>query len=231
MHSITIFFPMFNEEDNIIRSVSHAKQVLEEITDDYEILIVNDGSIDRTGEIAEELARKDEKVRVIHHPENIGLGGAVTTGFKNGRCEYILYMDGDNPFEVSEVKKALPYLEEYDVLTGYRINRRDTLKRYVYSKSYNWLIRILFGIKVRDVNFSFKMCRRDIFQRIELKSKGSFIDAELLIKARNNNLRIKEIPIKYTPRKGGTSTLSSPSVIIKILFEMVRLWPELKKGI
>jgi glycosyltransferase involved in cell wall biosynthesis len=219
---------MFNEEDNIIRSVSCARQVLEEITGDYEILIVNDGSIDRTGGLAEELARKDEKIRVICHPKNMGLGRAVTTGFKNGRCEYILYMDGDNPFEVSEVKKALPHLEEYDVIIGYRIDRRDTLRRYVYSKVYNWLICTLFGLKVRDVNFSFKICRKDIFQNIELKSKGSFIDAELLIKARNNNLRIKEIPIEYTPRKGGTSTLSRPSVIIKILFEMVKLWPELR---
>jgi len=219
---------MFNEEDNITRAVSCARQVLKEITDDYEILIVNDGSIDKTGEIAEELARKDGKIRAIHHPENIGLGGAVTTGFKNGRCEYILYIDGDNPFEVSEIKKALPYLDGYEVIAGYRIDRRDTLKRYVYSKVYNWLIRTLFGLKVRDVNFSFKMCRKDIFQRIELKSKGSFIDAELLIKARNNNMKIKEIPIEYIPRKDGTSTLSSPSVIVKILYEMVRLWPELK---
>ena len=144
-------------------------------------------------------------------------------------CDHLGTRPGDNPFEVSEVKKALPYLEEYDVLTGYRIDRRDTLKRYVYSKVYNWLIRTLFGIKVRDVNFSFKMCRRGIFQSIELKSKGSFIDAELLIKARNNNLKIKEIPIEYTPRKGGTSTLSRPSVIIRILFEMVKLWPELRR--
>ena len=219
---------MFNEEENIERAVHSALSTFDEMNICGEVLIIDDKSRDKTPEIADNLSAHYTNVRVIHHKENLGLGAAITTGFTNGRGEFILYMDGDNPFPVAELKKAVPFMAGFDVIAGHRINRFDpNLKRYIYSKVYNWMIRTLFRLKVKDINFSFKLCNRKIFENVHLKSKGSFIDAELLIKARNHGFSIKEIPIEYTPRQKGTSTLSRFNVVVKILIEMVSLLPEL----
>ncbi|RJP80629.1 MAG: glycosyltransferase family 2 protein [Candidatus Zixiibacteriota bacterium] len=218
--SVSVFLPAYNEEENIERAVKNSVAVLREITDDWEVIVVNDASRDRTGEIAEQLCREIPGVRVVHHEKNTRLGGALRTGFSNATKQLVFYTDADNPIDMNDLKRAVPLMADADFVTGYRLNREEPLKRKVYSRCYNWLIRLLFGLKVRDVNFSFKLVKREVLQKARLRSMGSFIDAELLIEARKYGFRIREMGVKYYPRTLGESTLATPGVILKILDEL-----------
>ena len=230
---VSIFFPAYNEEGNIECSIQSAVSVLSELCSDYEVLIVNDASTDRTGEIADNLAKSNPKIRVVHHPENRQLGGAMRTGFAEAKKEFVFYVDADNPVDLKDLGRALNLMDgadssghlsglspKADVVIGYRLNRDETLKRAIYSKVYNLLIRVLFGLKVRDVNFSFKLFRRQVLETISLKTASSFLDAELLIASRRAGFTIKEMGVKYYPRVVGKSTMAKPSVIWKVVCDM-----------
>jgi glycosyltransferase involved in cell wall biosynthesis len=182
--------------------------------------VVNDASRDRTKEIVEGLVRQVPGVRLINHEQNTRLGGALRSGFANSTKELVFYTDADNPIDMNDLKRAVPLMDDADFITGYRLNRDEPLKRKVYSRCYNWLIRLLFGLRVRDVNFSFKLVKQEVLKKAKLRSLGSFIDAELLIEARKYGFRIKEIGIRYYPRTEGESTLATPGVILKILEEL-----------
>jgi glycosyltransferase involved in cell wall biosynthesis len=228
--SVSIVFPMFNEEAYIHRAVRVARDILCGVTDDHEIVIVDDGSTDLTGAMADELAREDQRVRVIHNDRNRKLGATLRAGFTAATKELVLYTDADLPFDLQEIGRAVRLLQyqEADFLSAYRFDRTlEGTLRTLYSFVYNLIIRIAFGLPIKDVNFSFKLFRRSLLDRIVLKSDGSFIDAELLIRARNAGAAIIQIGVDYFPRARGTSTLASPSVIVKMLMEMARLWPEL----
>jgi glycosyltransferase involved in cell wall biosynthesis len=219
-YSISVFLPAFNEEENIEQAVMDSVNILKEISDDWEVIVVNDASLDRTAEIADRLARDIPNVKVIHHQKNTRLGGALRSGFTNATKDLVFYTDADNPIDMRDLAQAVPLMANADFVTGYRLNREEPLKRKVYSRCYNWLIRLLFGLKVRDVNFSFKLVKREVLKKARLRSMGSFIDAELLIEARKYGFRIKELGIKYYPRTRGESTLATPGVIFTILNEL-----------
>lgn len=220
--SVSVFFPTYNEEGNIERSVRGARAALDAAGVVHEVIVVNDASTDRTAEIADRLAAADPHVRVVHLPHNLKLGGALKAGFAASRLELVFYTDADNPIDFADMAAAFPLVTAggVDVVTGYRLNRDETLQRTVYSRTYNWLINFLFGFRFRDINFSFKLFRREVLERIELRSNGSFIDAELLIEARKAGFRIEEVGVRYFPRTAGVSTLASPGVIVKILVEL-----------
>ena len=229
--SISIVFPMYNEEAYIHRAIRAARAALAEITPDHEIVIVDDASTDRTGALADELARADPRVKVVHNETNRKLGGSVRAGYAAATKDLVLYTDADLPFDLQELRRAVRLLEyqEADVLAAYRFDRTsEGLVRTVYSICYNLLIRALFGLAVKDINFSFKLFHRSLLQKIELKSEGSFIDAEFLIRARKAGATIVQIGVDYFPRSRGVSTLSSPGVILTILREMARLRGELR---
>lgn len=216
---------MYNEEENIYRAVERATEVLAPLTDgSYEIVIVNDASTDRTGEIADELAAADPHIRPVHHQVNRTLGGSIRTGLAHSKGELLLYTDADMPCDLGYLREALPKLEQADVVIGYRTNRSEGVKRWLYSKVYNILVRWLFDIKVRDVNFAFKLFKRQVVEVMDLRSEGSFIDAEMLAEAQRARFRIAEIPVVYTPRIAGQSTLARPQVIVKILCELYQYW-------
>lgn len=234
--SITVFFPMWNEEEYIHRALDAAREACETLialgeVGDYELLIVNDASTDATGRIADELAAADPRVRVVHHPVNRKLGGSLKTGYANARGELVLYSDADLPFDMDELIKACRVMRHYeaDLVSAYRLDRTgEGYVRTIYSFFYNALVRVFFGVKMRDVNFAFKLCRGRIFEHIQLESEGSFIDAELVIRANKLGYHIVQFGVDYFPRTRGVSTLSSPSVIIKILREMRHLRHELR---
>ena len=237
MASLTVFFPMWNEEDYIYPTVDAARDVCRHMLSegeigDYEILIVDDASTDSTGTIADELASEDSRIRVVHHAVNRRLGGCIKTGFASARGDLVLYTDADLPCDLAELRKAVRLLRYYraDIVSAYRHDRTgEGARRVVYSWIYNWLITLLFGLRVRDVNFAFKLCRRSIFDKLELASEGSFIDAELLIRAEGHGYRVIQFGVDYFPRSVGVSTLSSGSVITKILREMLSQAGELLK--
>ena len=236
MEGITVFYPMYNEELYIKRAVEAAKEICElmlrvgEIPD-YEILIIDDASKDATGRIADELAAEDKRIRVIHHQTNRGLGGSLKTGFYNSKMNMILYSDTDLPFDMMEIKKAHRLMRYYeaDIVSAFRFDRTgEGIRRLIYSHVYNTLIKLLFHLRIKDVNFSFKLVRKEVLEYVNLKSEGSFIDAELLIKAQKFGFKIIQFGTNYFPRSRGVSTLSSSGVILKIVQEMIALRREIK---
>lgn len=220
VNSLSFVFPMYNEEGNIERMVGETLRVAPWIAGDYEIIIVDDASTDSSGAIADRLAAEDRHVRVVHHPVNRKLGGALKTGFAAARKEYILYMDSDLPIRMDEVPPAFGPLKGSDMVIGYRLDRPDGIRRKILSFVYNSMVRALFGLKVRDVNFSFKLFKRSILMDIWLESEGSFIDAELLLETKRHGYTIAEHGFHYRPREAGESTLSGMPIILKIFKEM-----------
>jgi len=197
---------------------------------DYELLIVDDASTDATPEIADRLAAADRHVSVIHHEHNRKLGGSIKTGFESAKGDVILYSDADLPFDMTELPRALRLLREYDVdiVSAYRFDRTgEGYTRAIYTFIYNVLIRTMFGVKARDINFAFKLCRRRVFDHVELRSEGSFIDAELVIRAVRSGFETLQFGVDYFPRTRGVSTLSSPGIIATIVREMIGLRKEL----
>ncbi|XXF80057.1 glycosyltransferase family 2 protein [Myxococcaceae bacterium GXIMD 01537] len=227
--SISLFFPAWNEEDYVERAVQRALDVLPRLTDDFEIIIVNDASTDRTQEICERLAARIPQLRVLTHPVNLKLGGAMRTGLSSSTKDIIVYSDIDLPWDMRELERALHLLEylEADMICAFRFDRTsEGAKRIVYSFVYNLLIRSLFGVQVKDINFSFKVMHRRVLESMELKSQGSFIDAELVVKAIRKGFRVFQMGVDYFPRTRGVSTLASPSVIFKMVKELASLYPE-----
>ena len=235
--TLTIFFPMWNEEDYIERTLGAAREVAEELVAagsivDYELIVVNDASTDGTGKIADEIAASDRHVRVVHHPVNRKLGGSIKTGFAAATGDLVLYTDADLPFDMAELHKAIRLMRYYeaDIVSAYRFDRvGEGPSRAIYTYFYNVMIRRLFGVWMRDINFAFKLCRREVFDHISLHSEGSFIDAELIIRARKLGYEVIQFGVDYFPRTRGQSTLSSLSVIKRIVIEMFTLRRELRQ--
>ncbi len=227
---------MWNEEEYIARTLSAAHEAGRSLIEageiaDYEIIVIDDASTDETGRLADAAAASDSRVRVVHHPVNRKLGGSIKTGFEAATGDLILYTDADLPFDMKELEKACRIMRHYeaDIISAYRFDRTgEGYTRTVYSFFYNALVRIFFGVRMRDVNFAFKLCRGRIFEHIKLVSEGSFIDAELVIRANKLGYSIVQFGVDYFPRTRGISTLSSPSVIVKILKEMFQLRRELR---
>lgn len=227
---------MWNEEAYIDHALGAAREACETLVAqreiaDYELLIVDDASTDGTGRIADAIAAADRHVRVVHHPVNRKLGGSLKTGFAEARGDLVLYSDADLPFDMDELVKACRVMRHYDadIVSAYRLDRTgEGYVRTVYSTIYNVLVRILFGVRVRDINFAFKLCRRGVFDKVTLASEGSFIDAELIIRATRHGYRLVQFGVDYFPRTRGVSTLSSPAVIRKLLAEMMMLRRELR---
>jgi len=229
--TISIVFPMYNEEAYIHRAVRAARAVLQDLSPDHEIIIVDDCSSDKTAALADELAAADPRVKVVHNAVNRKLGGTLRAGYAVATKDLVLYTDTDLPFDLQELPRAVRLLEyqEADVLSAYRFDRTsEGFIRTVYSFFYNTLIRMLFDLPIKDVNFSFKLFRRSLLQKFELKSEGSLIDVEFLVRAKKAGAVIIQIGVDYFPRSRGISTLSSPAVIGKILKELAELWTELR---
>jgi glycosyltransferase involved in cell wall biosynthesis len=232
---LSVFYPMWNEEAYIERALLFGKRACEKLVAegdilDYELIVVDDASTDRTGAIADELAARDERIRVVHHAKNRKLGGSMKTGFAEATGDLVLYTDADLPFDMYELPRAVRLMREYgvDIVSAYRFDRTgEGSLRAVYTFVYNALVKALFGVRVRDINFAFKLCRRQIFDHVELRSEGSFVDAELIIRSTRLGFEMLQFGVDYFPRTRGESTLSSPSVIVTILREMIELRREL----
>jgi glycosyltransferase involved in cell wall biosynthesis len=234
--SLSIFFPAWNEEDGLARTVAAAVEAGQRLVEageigTFEVVVVDDASTDRTPMIADELAASDDRVRVVHHPVNRGLGGAIRTGLATCTGELVLYTDADLPFDLSELDKAVRVTRVYDadLVALYRLDRTgEGPRRYVYSYLYNHLIRLLFALRIRDVNFAGKLIRRRVLDHVELRSEGSFIDVELLVRAQRLGFTLMQFGVDYFPRTRGVSTLSSWPVIGRIVRELASLRRELR---
>jgi glycosyltransferase involved in cell wall biosynthesis len=211
---------MFNEKDNIREMLRRVQGACSQMTSNYEVIVVDDCSFDGSGALCDRLAAQDSRLRVLHHSRNRGLGGALRTGFAAARNDWVFYTDSDLPVDMQALCQIWPPAPDTDLVIGYRIGRMEGLKRDLMSFCYNRLIRVCFGLKVRDVNFAFKLMRRSLLQSFALNSEGSFIDAELLVQMVRHKARISQIPVQYFPRQAGVSTLASWRVVAQIFREM-----------
>ncbi len=230
--TLSVFFPAYYDENNIGKVVTKAISVLEELNlKNYEVIIIEDGSPDRTGEVADELAKKYSKVRVIHHEKNMGYGATLKDGFLNAKMEYVFYSDGDNQFDLEELKKFVSILPYTDIVSGFRIRKQYSNYRKFTSFIYNLILRILFKIDDRDIDCAFKLFPTKLFRQITIESKDAFIDAEIMIKARLLGYKVTEIGVNHLPRVDGISTGARPSVIFRTIIEIYRYWKKYKKEI
>lgn len=225
--SLTLFLPCYNEEANLKKVIKDATDILPKIIDEFEILIIDDGSQDRTGEIADNLSSQKKEIRVVHHSKNMGYGAALRSGFKHSTKNLVFFTDGDGQFNLDEITKLLPHINRYEIVTGYRINRRDPLSRRINASLWNWLVNIIFRVRVRDINCAFKLFQRKIFNSLNLESDGAFINAEIFARARRANYRIKEVGVNHYPRLKGKQTGANIRVILGAFKELFRLWKSL----
>ncbi|MEK7614412.1 MAG: glycosyltransferase family 2 protein [Patescibacteria group bacterium] len=222
LSSISFFCPAYNDEKNLPVLIHYVSQFLKEITDIYEIIIVHDGSPDKTGEVADKLASEFPNVRVIHHPKNMGYGATLRDGFLAAEYDYVMYTDGDNQYDVREFLPYLNLLDTADVLSGYVTEKAVSFRRKVQSEVYNWLIRILFFVWCRDIDCAMKIYKRKVLNSISIKSPSCFIDAEMIIKAKKAGFRVAQFPVTHFPRTEGLASGSKLSVITATVRDMLK---------
>jgi len=221
--SISVFFPCHNEQDTIEPLVQRAYAVLAEISDDFEILIVDDGSTDQTGAIANRLAEQIAAVRVVHHPVNRGYGAALQSGFRAARKDLVFYTDGDGQFDIDELVGILPLVAEADVVSCYRLNRREGWIRRFNAWGWALAVRWVLGLRLRDIDCAFKLYRRAVIEQIDMKSTGALIDAEMLARAQRKGFRIVQHGVHHYPRTAGTPSGARLSVILRAFRELFTL--------
>ncbi len=203
--------------------------MLARLTRGYEILIVDDGSTDRTAEVATRLAVTISQVKVLHHPQNLGYGAALRTGFTAARCEWILLLDADGQFLPEEVKRLVVASHGADMALGYRERRADAAHRRGYAAAWRLLMRSLLRVRVRDIDCGFKLMRTSMVQSVALDATGAMISAELLAKARARGARMVEVPVTHAPRRFGRQTGGNPRVLLRAGYELVCLWWRIRR--
>ena len=225
---LTFFFPAYNDAGTIASLVIQAMQVASRLTPDFEILVINDGSQDGTGGIAEELSRTYPQVRVIHHPRNRGYGGALRTGFASATKPLIAYTDGDGQYDPSELEGLWNRLTpDADIVTGYKISRSDPLHRILIGRVYHHAVRFMFRLRVRDVDCDFRLMRREIFDRIRLERDTGVICLEMMRKIQDAGCRVVEVPVHHYHRTHGRSQFFNVSRVFWTGVDVLKLWVQL----
>ena len=227
--SISVFFPCYNEQDNVTRVVEQAVDVLEKLMADFEVIIVDDGSGDSTGKIIDELSGKNDRIKAVHHEINLGYGAALQSGFKAATKELVFYTDGDGQFDINEMPPLLELMEQCDIVSCYRLNRQDNFVRKINAWCWTKLVCFLFGLKIRDIDCAFKLYRRVIFDNINLVSTGALIDTEILARAIRKGYRVVQRGVHHYPRPAGTQTGANLRVILRAFKELFGLWGRIRK--
>jgi len=227
--SISVFFPCYNEQDNVARTVEQTLVVLEKINADFEVIIVDDGSTDATAQIADEISSRNSRVKVVHHPTNLGYGAALQSGFRAATKELVFYTDGDGQFDINEMPPLMPLIKKYDIISCYRLNRQDSFIRRINGWCWTKLVCLLFGMKIRDIDCAFKLYKREIFDNIELSSTGALIDAEILARALRKGYTITQKGVHHYPRKAGRQTGANLRVILRAFKELLKLRGRIRK--
>ena len=223
MTSISAVLPAYNEEALIGDTATAVADVLAGIGGDYEVIVVDDGSRDRTRAVVDEVSAANPRVRCISHGVNRGYGEALKTGFSSATKEFIFLTDGDRQFEVRELTRFIPELEQADLVIGYRNPRRDPLVRLVYAWGWRWVVTLLFGYVARDIDCAFKLFSKEVWERIHVHSGGATFSAEFLAKARRCGYRLVELPVTHYPRTAGSPTGAKPHVIARAFRDIVWL--------
>lgn len=222
MASISVVLPAYNEEANVPRTVANVVEALAGLFDDYEIIVVDDGSRDRTAEVALALGDANPRLRLVRHEVNKGYGAALYTGFRSARKDLVFMTDSDAQFDVREIRRLLPLLDGADLAIGYRDPRRDPWHRLLYARGWNMLITLLFGYIARDVDCAFKLFRRQILDDFDVQSRGATFSTEFLVRAKRTGHRIREVGVTHLPRRAGKPTGGRLDVVIRAFKELIR---------
>jgi len=228
--SISVFFPCYNEQDNVESTVQNAREVLENLKADYEIIIVNDGSADETAKIADDIAARNSRVKVVHHRTNLGYGAALKSGFKAAEKELVFYTDGDGQFDIREMPPLLPLMQQFDIVSCYRLNRQDSLVRKLNGWAWTKMVCCVFRMKIRDIDCAFKLFRTEIFKNIELSSTGALIDAEILARALRKGYSVTQKGVHHYPRTAGAQTGANLKVILRAFRELFKLRRKIRQS-
>ena len=223
--SISVFMPAFNDEGTIAGLVGDALAVLPALADDYEVVVVNDGSTDGTAAVLEELARGEPRLRVVQHEVNRGYGAALRTGFASATKELVFYTDGDGQYDVRELAKLRPLLAGgVDIVNGYKIKRADGWQRKALGAAYNRLAHLLFSIPIRDVDCDFRLLRRRAFEGVELSSSSGSICVEMIHKLHRAGRVFAEVPVNHYPRAHGRSQFLTAARVSRTALDLLSLW-------
>lgn len=226
--SISAFFPCYNDGGTIGSMVVLAFQALDKICDDYEVLVVDDGSVDHSRDVLLELKKKYVRMRLIFHEKNLGYGGALRSGFKNATKEYVFYTDGDAQYNPLELENLVSKLNDgIHIVNGYKKQRNDSAYRIIIGKIYNYVMKLLFGIKISDIDCDFRLIRRSVFDSIELKHNSGVICVEMIKKMQDAGFCFTEVGISHYFRSYGRSQFFNFKRLFKVAFDIIRLWYEI----
>lgn len=230
LNELSVFLPAYNEEKNIKKTVKRTLKVLPSVAKTYEIIIINDGSRDKTGQIADQLAKENKEVKVVHHRLNCGYGGALKSGFKAAKYLWVAFIDADGQFDFAEIKKFLPYTGTADLILGYRMVRADNLARKVFTFGWNLLACLFFNLKVRDYSCGFKLIKKEVFEAVQpLVGEEKVTQIEFLVKARKLGFEFAEVGVHHYPREFGKQTGANIKVVARSLVDLFKLWRLLRK--
>jgi glycosyltransferase involved in cell wall biosynthesis len=228
--SISVFFPCYNEQDNVERTVNNALDVLKNLKADFEVIIVNDGSRDDTARIVDDIAARNDRVKAVHHKTNLGYGAALKSGFKAATKELVFYTDGDGQFDISEMPPLIPLIDRFDIVSCYRLDRQDSLIRKFNGWAWTKLVCLLFGMKVRDIDCAFKLYKSQIFDNIEMSSDGALIDAEILARAVRKGYTVTQRGVHHFPRTAGEQTGANLKVILRAFRDLLKLRRKIRQS-
>ena len=228
--SISVFFPCYNEAPNIEPLVKKTLSVLSQLTSDFEIILVNDGSSDGTDKVIDSLAAQFNVVKTVHHKTNLGYGSALQSGFRSATKNLVFYTDGDAQFDINELGPLVPLIEQYDIVSCYRLDRKEGLVRKINAWCWTKLVCFLFNIKLKDIDCAFKLFKRNIFDNIEMHSTGALIDTEILARSIRKGYTITQRGVHHYPRTAGSQTGANIAVIIRAFKELFTLRKEILKN-
>lgn len=225
---LSVFFPAYNDAGTIASLVIRAVQVASRLTSDFEVIVINDGSADATGDILDELVRQYPQVRAIHHPKNRGYGGALRTGFAAATKELIAYTDGDAQYDPAEFERLwMAMTPDVDFVNGYKISRSDPWHRIVIGRVYHHTVKLLFRLRVHDVDCDFRLMRRTVFDRVKLERDTGVICLEMMRKVQQAGFRIVEVPVHHYHRTHGRSQFFNVRRLFWTAVDVARLWVQL----
>jgi glycosyltransferase involved in cell wall biosynthesis len=225
---LSVFLPSHNEEGNVERVVAGYLAELPRVTDDYEVIVVDDGSRDRTGAIADQLASAHSQVKVVHHQVNRGYGGAVISGIRAASKPYVLLCDGDGQFDPADIERMTPFVPDYDVVAGRRARRADPLIRRFNGRAWSELVRIVLGITISDIDCGFKLFKREKLDGMDLRAHGAMISTELMARLAGRGAKVKEIDVRHLPRLTGEQSGASIKVVMRAFKELFTLYRDLR---
>jgi len=223
MKSLSVILPAFNEEANIRAVVEDAYRTVPKIAPIFEIIVADDGSKDRTGEICDRLVEELSNVRVVHHPQNRGYGAALKSGIRLARHDLIFFTDAEGQFDLNELATLLEQSNAYDIVAGYRARRQDPPHRLLFAWGWNILVRIVLGVRIRDIDCAFKVFNRNVFDRVQIQSVGAMVNTEIFAQVSRFGMTVKEVPVTHFPRQHGESTGGNVAVILKAFRELIKM--------